>query len=164
MPISYKFSAEQIEELKVAKKKNKNKNVDKRLTALLMRAEGKSREETAKVTGYKTVSITSLTAKYMQSGINAIVENHHDSNHRNMDYEKEEELLEQFSKAAENGQVVEVSMIKEAYDKIVGHESGSGQIYKVLNRHGWRKVMPRSKHPNKASDEAIEASKKLTKL
>ena len=161
MPISYKFSKEQIEELKAAKKKNKNKNVDKRLTALLMRAEGKSREETAKVTGYKTVSITSLTAKYMTNGINAIVENHHDSNHWNMDYEKEEELLEQFRKAAENGQVVEVSMIKEAYDKAVGHTTGSGQIYRVLHRHGWRKVMPRSRHPKKASDEAIEASKKL---
>ena len=31
----------------------------------------------------------------------------------------------------------------------------------VLERHGWRKVMPRSKHPQKASDEAIEASKKI---
>lgn len=141
--------------IKDCKEKEQNKNVGKRLTALLMRAESKSREETAKVTGYKTVSITSLTVKYMQSGINAIVENHHDSNHRNMDYEKEEELLEQFSKAAENRQVVEVSMIKEAYDKTVGHESGSGQIYKVLSRHGWRKLMPRSRYPNKASDEAI---------
>ncbi len=31
----------------------------------------------------------------------------------------------------------------------------------VLKRKGWRKVMPRSKHPKKASPEAIEASKKL---
>ena len=52
--------------------------------------------------------------------------------------------------------------LKEAYDKAVGHKSGSGQIYFVLHRHGWSKKMPRSKHPQKASDEAIEASKKLT--
>lgn len=31
----------------------------------------------------------------------------------------------------------------------------------MLERHGWRKVMPRSKHPQKASEEAIEASKKI---
>ena len=53
MAKSHKFSEEQIEELKAAKKKNKNKNIDKRLTALLMRAEGKSRKEAADRTGYK---------------------------------------------------------------------------------------------------------------
>jgi hypothetical protein len=31
----------------------------------------------------------------------------------------------------------------------------------LLARHGWRKVTPRGKHPDKASDEAMEASKKL---
>ncbi|MCI8758540.1 MAG: winged helix-turn-helix domain-containing protein [Oscillospiraceae bacterium] len=36
------------------------------------------------------------------------------------------------------------------------------QIYCVLHRHGWRKVMPRSKHPKKASEDEIAASKKLT--
>ena len=51
MAKSHKFSEEQIEELKAAKKKNKN--IDKRLTALLMRAEGKSRKEAADRTGYK---------------------------------------------------------------------------------------------------------------
>ncbi|MDE7249890.1 MAG: winged helix-turn-helix domain-containing protein, partial [Lachnospiraceae bacterium] len=33
-------------------------------------------------------------------------------------------------------------------------------IYCVLKRHGWRKVMPRSRHPKKASEEVIETSKK----
>ena len=30
----------------------------------------------------------------------------------------------------------------------------------VQKRHNWRKVMPRSKHPQKADEEEIEASKK----
>ncbi len=30
----------------------------------------------------------------------------------------------------------------------------------VLHRHGWRKVMPRSRRPKKAGDEEIAASKK----
>lgn len=29
----------------------------------------------------------------------------------------------------------------------------------MLKRRGWRKVMLRAKHPKKADDEAIEASK-----
>ncbi|WP_414153386.1 winged helix-turn-helix domain-containing protein [Peptoniphilus sp.] len=35
-------------------------------------------------------------------------------------------------------------------------------MYRVLKRHGFRKIMPRSKHPKKASKEVIETSKKLT--
>ncbi len=161
MPVSHKFTEKQKEEIKTAQKKNKNKVVDKRLTALLMRAEGKSRKETAERTGYKYTYITTLTAKYINNGIEAIVGNHYKGNCRNLEYEKEKELLEQFKKAAEQGQIVEVSAIKEAYDKEVGRITAKSQIYSVLHRHNWRKVMPRSKHPKKASEEAIEASKKL---
>ena len=82
-----------------------------------------------------------------------------------MSIAEEEALLEPFKKAAEVGQIVEVSEIKRAYEEAIGRslENNHGQIYNVLHRHGWRKVMPRSKHPKKASQEEIEASKKLTK-
>ena len=80
-----------------------------------------------------------------------------------MSAEEEASLLEPFQAEAEAGQIVEVSNIKSQYEKAVGHRIGGSQIYCVLERNGWRKVMPRSKHPKKASDEAIEASKKLKK-
>ncbi len=79
-----------------------------------------------------------------------------------MSVEEEAKLLEPFRQRASQGQLVEISEIKAVYEKAVGHTIGGTQIYYVLRRHGWRKVMPRSKHPKKASDEAIEASKKLT--
>ena len=78
-----------------------------------------------------------------------------------MSIEEEAELLAPFKAEAEAGRVVEVSRIKAAYIEKVGHSIGSGQIYYVLKRQGWRKVMPRSQHPNKANEEAIDASKKL---
>ena len=79
-----------------------------------------------------------------------------------MSYEEETALLEPFRKEAEAGQIVEVSEMEAVYQEAVGHSIGTGQIYNVLHRHGWRKVMPRSKHPRKASEEVIKASKKLT--
>ena len=79
-----------------------------------------------------------------------------------MSYEEETALLEPFSKKAEAGQMVEVSEIEAAYRDAVGHSIGTSQIYYVLHRHEWRKVMPRSQHPKKASDEVVETSKKLT--
>ena len=53
-----------------------------------------------------------------------------------------------------------VSEIKSEYCKHVEHKVADSTIYRMLARHGWRKIMPRSKHPKKASDQAIEAYKK----
>jgi transposase len=78
-----------------------------------------------------------------------------------MSLEEEKSFLEMYKAQAAQGQLVEVGTIKKAYEEKVGHSIGGSQIYYVLHRHKWRKIMPRSKHPNKASDEAIEASKKL---
>ena len=75
---------------------------------------------------------------------------------------EEAKLLVPFKARAEKGELVEISEIAKAYQSAVDHPVSRGQIYAVLHRHGWRKVMPRSKHPKKASDEEIAASKKLT--
>lgn len=80
-----------------------------------------------------------------------------------MSEEEEASLLAPFREKEEKGQVVEVSEIKASYERAAGHRIGGSQIYYVLRRHGWRKVMPRSKHPKKASEEVIETSKKLKK-
>ena len=79
-----------------------------------------------------------------------------------MSFEEEAAILEPFKKEAEAGKMVDVSDIEDAYRQAVGHSIGTSQIYYVLKRHGWRKVMPRSRHPKKADEEVIETSKKLT--
>ena len=58
--------------------------------------------------------------------------------------------------------MIEIKEIKASYQAAVDHPISVAQIYYVLHRHGWRKVMPRSRHPQKANDATIEASKKLT--
>ena len=81
-----------------------------------------------------------------------------------MSVEEEADILQPFYARAEKGEIIEVSEIKKAYQEKVDHKISSSQIYYVLRRHGWRKIMPRSKHPKKATPEAIEASKKLNSL
>ena len=162
MACRYVFRGEQIEELSKAAKTNKRKDVDRRLRALLMRAKGNKLAEIAQATGYSFSNITKLVRTYRAHGLIAIVETHYGGNHRNMSYEEEAALLKPFEEKAESGQMVETSEIKAAYEEAVGHSVGASQIYYVLHRHKWRKVMPRSQHPKKASDEVIETSKKLT--
>lgn len=81
-----------------------------------------------------------------------------------MSKEEEELILKPFYETAEKGELIEVAEINKAYQGKVDHKVGEKQIYRVLHRHGWRKIMPRSRHPKKATEEAIEASKKLSSL
>ena len=62
-------------EIEEYRKKNKNKNVERRLGALFLRAQGKKRAEVAEVTRFAASYITELTAKYCKYGIGAITEN-----------------------------------------------------------------------------------------
>jgi transposase len=158
------IAQEQKAELEVARKANKDKNVEKRLRVLVLRSEGKSNKEIAEKTGYSVSRVSAWVSKYCKQGLDAVIENRYKGNRRNMSFAEEVELLHQYKEQAERGQLVEISVIKAAYEEKVGHAIGSAQIYRVLHRHGWRKVMPRSRHPKKADAEAIEASKKLTRL
>ena len=160
----YTFTEKDLEIIINARKKNKDKRAEFRLHALQLRAEGKKSKEIAKEMGISAPYISQLSAKYFKDGIEAISGNHYGGNRRNMSYEEEEGILKPFYEKAEKGQMVEISEIKAAYQEKVDHKISVVQIYRVLRRHGWRKIMPRSRHPKKATPEAIEASKKLNDL
>lgn len=155
------FTEEQLAEIKAARKANKNKNTERRLQILELRASGTTIIKTAEMTSTNRSYVSKVVRKYFDEGLEAVMKDHRRSNRYNMTFQEEEEFLKPFVKRAEAGQIVEVSEIKSAYEEKVGHRIGGGQIYYVLRRHNWRKVMPRSKHPNKASEEVIETSKKL---
>ena len=161
MAKSYEISESQLLEIETARKKNRNKNIERRLYVLVMRAEGKSLEEISEKTGYHISTASKLIARYMRDGISAIAENHYKGNRRNMSFEEEAAILAPFIEIAEREEMVDIKEIAAAYQKAVPHKISDTQIYYVLHRHGWRKIMPRSRHPKKASEEAIEASKKL---
>ena len=162
MASRYKFSKEEIKAIEQARKENKDKRVEARLKALELRAKGASAEDAAAAAGFHAAYITQLVAKYRDNGLEAISGNHYGGNHRNMSVAEEAAILAPFKERAEKGELVEISEIAKAYQAAVDHPVSNGQIYFVLHRHGWRKVMPRSKHPKKASEEEIAASKKLT--
>ena len=159
---AYQITREQKAELEKARKSNQGKQVEKRLRALIMRAEGKTNAEIGSACEYHPSYVSQLVSTYCNEGISAIVENHYRGNRRNMSLAEEEAFISEYKDLAERGQIIEVGAIKAAYEAKVGHTIGGGQIYNVLARQGWRKVMPRSKHPKKASEEEIASSKKLT--
>jgi transposase len=78
-----------------------------------------------------------------------------------MTFERVTQFLEQFLELAEAGELVTVKEILEKFEEETGKASNTSTIYKLLKRHGWRKVKPRPCHPGKASAEEIASSKKL---
>ena len=162
MNMKYIFSEEDKKSIENARKSTRDKQQDKRLEVLELRCKGMTQKEIAEKTGYHRSHVSNLLKKYFEEGLSSIAEKHYSGNRRNLSYEEEEAILAPFREKANRGEVVEVSAIETAYRDAVGHSIGGSQIYYVLHRHGWRKVMPRSRHPKKASEEVIETSKKLT--
>jgi transposase len=158
----FQINETQVQEIVNVRKSVSDKRVDKRLWAIQLRGEGMKNPRIAEKLDTSAKVVSRWVSAYCKSGITALLGGKFGGNRRNMSFESETQFLSEFETIASKGQIVEVGEIEKAYEKLVGHSIGGSQIYRVLHRHGWRKVMPRSKHPNRASDEAIEASKKLT--
>ena len=62
---------------------------------------------------------------------------------------------------AERGEVATAEQIHQAFEAQVQHSVHINSIYRLLHRHGWRKLAPRSRHP-KANQEEQEAFQKKT--
>ena len=157
----YRITEEEYEAIKKAEKATTNKRVSQRLKVLMLRYEGKSNPEISEKLDLSTDRISHLISEFKRNGLEEYIRNKYEGNHRNMSYEEEEQILKQFEAKAAAGQVITVKEIKAAFDEKLGRDTGRGYIYMLLARHGWRKIKPRPKHPQGASDEEIDASKKL---
>lgn len=161
----YTISTDEYQKLIEAEKRCKDKRTSKKLTVLLICFSGASVAETAQRMNCSERTVSRLVAEYKKQGLEEFVRcKYTGGNHRSLSEAEENEILAQFEKMAEEGHIVTVQDIKKVFDERIGKDTGRGYIYMLLKRHGWRKVMPRAKHPQKANEEAIQASKKLTTL
>lgn len=157
------ITKQEAEQIKAKRKEIKDKKVDKRLYAVQLRGEGLDNNQIAEKLDTCDRVVSRWVSSYKNKGIESLLGGKYGGNNRNASDEELSVFLKQYEKAAENGQIIEISEIAATYDKMIGkiHKSHS-TVYYLLHKFGWRKVMPRSKHPKKASEEAIDASKKLT--
>lgn len=155
------FTDKEREEIGQAFKQSHPNHVYKRVLALKLKAmDGMRSDETAKISGLGHATVNQIVNRYKAEGIEAIVGKRHNHGNRYMTLEEEKAFLSQFQEEGEAGKVIEVTDIHLAFQKAVGHPVTRNAIYYLLKKHKWRKVMPRGRHPKKASPEAIEAYKK----
>jgi hypothetical protein len=82
--------------------------------------------------------------------------------HQYLTLEEEAQFLAPFFARAEEGLITTTAEIWRAFETHVGHEVDDSTIYRLLDRHGWRKLMPRPRHP-KADPQAKAQFKKTLK-
>ena len=76
-----------------------------------------------------------------------------------LELKEEQRVLERWAKRAGQGEVITARQQLPEVQKAVGQEVSLAYIYKLLKRHGWRKLGPRPRHV-KASREVQETFKK----
>ena len=157
--MAYRISGEEYEAIKKKKKRIQNKRISKRLKVLMLRYEGKKVDEIAGMLKLHKESITQMCRRYKAQGLEEYARNKYESHNRLLSKEQEAEIMQRFE--PEMGKQVTAKEIKEALDEACGKDTGHMYVYNVMKRNGWKKKMPRSRHPKAANEEACEASKKL---
>ena len=159
--MAYRITEEEYSQIKAAEKGMKDKRISRQLRVLMLRYEGRSNPEIAEKLDISTDRISHIVSQFKREGLEEFVRVKYTGHNWNMSYEEEQTILDQFAAQAEAGQIITVKEIKAAFDEKLGRDTGRGYIYMLLARHKWRKIKPRPKHPERASDEEIAASKKL---
>ena len=156
-----KISEAEYERIKAASKANRNKRVAKRLEVLELRYARKSNAEIADKTGYNKQYVTTLIQTYKRQGLEEYIRIKQTSHRRNMSEEEEAKVLAQCEEEADAGKVLTAETVRKKLEEKLGRETSTNYVYRVMQRNGWRKVMPRSRHPKAASQEEQDSSKKL---
>ena len=107
----------------------------------------KSNKEISQQTGYNERYITTLMQKYQKQGLEEFIRIKQTSHNRNLTTAEEAEILKTFERYASEGKMLTVAEINQAFEERLGKKLPHNYIYRVLKRQGWRKIMPRSKHP-----------------
>jgi transposase len=80
-----------------------------------------------------------------------------------MTEQEEREFLEPWVKLAKEGRVLVLSPIRAALAQRLGRPVAPSVVYRFLERHGWRKVAPDTRHP-KSDPQLQEAWKKNSRM
>ena len=116
--------------------------------------------EIARHVGLALQTVKNLVSRYNHSGTEAI-ESTGKGGRRNayMTIEEEATFLQPFFKIASTGQIATNTQIKRALEDRLGHKVHKTTVYRLLDRHGWRKIVPRPAH-KEANEKEQEDFKK----
>lgn len=121
-----------------------------RILCVWLRASlGLSCQQIATVLGWHPGSVRNLQARVLRDGVAVLEQPGRGGRHRaHLTTAEEEALLADFCFTAAQGGIVEAGPLRLAYEKQVEHPVAKSTLYRLLTRHGWRKLVPRPYHPD----------------
>jgi len=125
---------------------------------------GLSTFEIARAVGWNVNTVRLTQKGFIDRGVSALIESPKGGRyHALMTPEEEKSFLSGFEKDASKGAILTANEIKAALEALVGHKVHKTTVYRMLDRNGWRKIVPRPRHPKK-DEEAGKAFKKGASL
>lgn len=116
--------------------------------------------EIALHTGLAVQTVHNLISSYNRLGPVAVeTPGRGGRRHQYLTWEQEAEFLEPFHKAAITGQIATTATIQQALERRLSRRVHKTTVYRLLARHGWRKLVPRPAHVESRS-EVQDAFKK----
>ena len=136
-----------------------------RIQCVLIRATlGSTAAEIAQLLGWSTATVHVIHSRWSKEGEALFdLRGRGGRRHQHLSADAEADLLAPFAEQARAGGLLHVSEIKHALEQQVGTSVAASTVYRMLDRHGWRKVVPRPRHP-KADMQAQDAFKKTAPL
>jgi transposase len=121
-------------------------------------------EEIARDTGVSVTTVRRVISTYNRLGLAAIeTPGKGGRRHEYMSLEQERGFLQPFFARAAQGEIATAEEIQQAFEAEVKHEVHISSIYRLLDRHGWRKLVPRPHHPKANPEEQATFKKTLSK-
>ena len=141
---------------------SKDPNVLKRAQAVYCRAAfDLPLEQIAGLTGLAVSTIRRLHSEFLRFGMEIFDLSGRGGRRRQiMTPEEEVTFLQPFIEAGDAGGILEVGKVHDALCERTGRRIHRSVTYKLLHRHNWRKIVPRSRHPR--ADQEAQASFKKT--
>ena len=122
--------------------------------------QGLSTKEIARVLNWNANTVRVTQRDFIARGTKAFVDEKRGGRRRQlMSIEDEKRFLATFQDVAGSASMLVVNEIKAALEAQLGHTVHKTTVYRLLRRHGWRKVVPRPKHPKK-NEQAADVFKK----
>lgn len=116
--------------------------------------------EIAQHTGVSVGTVHKVISQYNRLGADALaLPGKGGRRNQYLTLEQEKAFVASFREKATKGQIATIAEIKLAYEKLIGRTVHKTTIYRLLNRHEWRKIVPRPCHI-KADAEEQQAFKK----
>jgi transposase len=159
-----KCTKRQIRQLKTAVRWKLPEVQRQRIRMVLLRESGLTQGAIAEAMGVSLSTVNRAHMAYDQGGVKALKPKPNGGRVRqNMTVAEEKALLACFATAAGAGELLNIHDLKRAYEQAIGHATSNSTVYNLLERHGWRKLMPRPFHP-KQDLAAQQAFKKTAFL